>query len=489
MEHFGQNLFLVHPEITLAIGAMLLLLIGVFRGDGALRLLSWLAVIVYGVAAFFVTIVPADRLTAFNDLFVTDGTARFLKLLIYSASAISTIIAIPYLQRRNIGRFEYPIIIMLATTGMSMMVSANDLITLYVSLELQSLALYVLASIHRDNAKSTEAGLKYFVLGALSSGLLLYGCSLVYGFAGTTNFEGLRTVLHATPEQPPVIGVLFGMIFVIVGIAFKISAVPFHMWTPDVYEGSPTPVTAFFASAPKVAAMGLLLRVLFDAFGGLGEQWRQIIMILSALSMGLGAIAALGQTNIKRLLAYSSIGHIGYALIGVAVGNHESVSAVLIYLVVYVFTTLASFLCVLPMQRNGEQIEDMSELGGLAVRQPKLALAFTLVLFSLAGVPPLMGFWAKFYIFKSAIELGGLSMTLLAVWGVLTSVIATAYYLRLIKIMWFDKPSQDFDKPVYVVNDVILTATTLFVSPLGWIFLGPLQTAAIVAARALIGSV
>lgn len=486
-QSWSMSLSLTLPEVTLAAGAMTLLLLGVVRGDRSLPLLTWLAVGVYALAALFSYHLPPDRLTAFGDLFVTDGYARFLKLAIYGAAAVASLLALPFWQQAKAGRFEYPVIILLATTGMSMMVSANDLIALYIGLELQSLSLYILASFHREQARSAEAGLKYFVLGALSSGLLLYGASLIYGFAGTTNFEGLRTVLHGSLAHPAPTGVLFGMIFVLIGLGFKVSAVPFHMWTPDVYEGAPTPVTALFASAPKVAAMGLLVRVAYDAFGGLHAEWQQIVMALSALSMLLGALAALGQTNIKRLLAYSSIGHMGYVLLALAAGGWAGVRAILVYLAIYVVTTIASFLCVLAMNRDATPLEDIHDLGGLGKRQPLMALALTLTLFSLAGVPPLSGFFAKYYAFQAAINTGEPVFYGLAVFGVLTSVVAAGYYLRLIKIMYFDAAVADFDRSPNTVNNGLLAGTALLVSPVGLLLLGPLVTAAGVAASALVG--
>jgi NADH-quinone oxidoreductase subunit N len=478
---------LAAPELTLAGGAMLLLVMAVFRGDKALRAVTWATVIVYVLALLLTLNLPGERLTAFSDLFVSDALSRFLKVVILIGAASSAVLAVPYLVRQSIGRFEYPLLILLATVGMCMMVSANDLISLYVGLELQSLALYVLASVHRDDVKSTEAGLKYFVLGALSSGLLLYGCSLLYGFGGTTNFEGLRGALAMMQNAEPHLGVLFGLIFVVAGLAFKISAVPFHMWTPDVYEGSPTPVTAFFATAPKVAAMGLLLRVMFDPFGGLLHQWQQIIILISAASMLVGAIAALAQANIKRLLAFSSIGHVGYALIGIACGTQAGVKAVLIYMAIYLVTTIASFLCVMAMRRDSlGAVEEIDTLSGLARHNTQLAVAFTVVMFSLAGIPPLVGFFGKFYIFKAAMAVGSPALTYLAIWGVISSVIGAAYYIRIVKVIWFDAPREPLSATHDLANNTMLTTTTLLISPIGLLFLSPLAAAAAYAASSLI---
>jgi NADH-quinone oxidoreductase subunit N len=478
------NWTLALPEIILACGAMLMLVIAVFRGDRALHAVTW-GTVLFCVIATAVTIgLPDERLTAFADLFVSDPFAIFLKVLIFGAAAASAVMAVPHLLRQAIGRFEYPLLILLASVGMGMMVSANDLIALYVGLELQSLSLYVLASMHREDARSTEAGLKYFVLGALSSGLLLYGSSLIYGFGGTTNFEGLRAALAGGGAH---VGVLFGMIFIIAGLAFKISAVPFHMWTPDVYEGAPTPVTAFFAAAPKVAAFGLLMRVLFDAFGGMTAQWQQVIMLISAGSMLVGAVAALAQTNIKRLLAFSSIGHVGYALIGVACATQLGIRSVLIYLAIYVVTTLAGFLCVLAMRRSDiGPVEDIDALSGLARHNGQLAVALTIIMFSLAGIPPLTGFFGKYYVFQAALATGSQPMLWLAIFGVLSSVIGAAYYIRIIKIIWFDPPREPLAPAQDGASNALLATGTLLVSPLGLLLIAPLAALAGVAASSLL---
>jgi NADH-quinone oxidoreductase subunit N len=484
MEALHSSLMLVRPELALSVGALALLLIGVFNGDQFLRVVTWGVVAVCLIGAVLALNISNDRMTAFNDLFVTDGFAKFLKVLILLAASISALLAVPYLQEQKFARFEYPLLILLSAVGMCMMVSANDLMSLYIGLELQSLALYVLASIHRDDTKSTEAGLKYFVLGALSSGLLLYGASLIYGTTGTTNFEGLR---GAFPSGQASVGALFGLALVLSGLAFKISAVPFHMWTPDVYEGAPTPVTAFFSAAPKVAAMGLMMRFLFDGFPALSSQWVQIIAFLSLASMLLGAVAAVGQTNIKRLLAFSSIGHVGYALIGVAAGGKNGVGAVLFYLACYVAMTLGAFLCVMAMKRGDTQVEDMTELSGLSKTQPLLAAAFAILMFSLAGIPMLLGFFGKLFIFQAAMANGSALLVALAIVGSLASVIGAYYYLRIIKIMYFDAQTVAFTPVRDVTNNVLLLTCAVAASPVSFLFFWPLLQAARTAAASLVG--
>ena len=392
-----------------------------------------------------------------------------MKWLVFIGSALAIVMSFGYNRREQIGRPEYPILIVFATLGMSMMISANDLISLYVGLELQSLALYVIAAFRRDSARSSEAGLKYFVLGALSSGMLLYGCSMVYGFAGSTNFETLAG-LFARADAPPAIGVIVGLVFVIAGLAFKISAVPFHMWTPDVYQGAPTPVTAFFAVAPKVAAMALFVRVLVGPFFDLFQQWQQIVVFIAILSMVLGSLAAIWQTNIKRLLAYSSIGHVGFALVGLAAGSTDGVRGIVIYMAVYVVMTAGTFCCVLAMRQNERMVENLSDLAGLSRNAPLLALALAIFMFSMAGIPPLAGFFSKLYVFLAAIDAG---LYTLAVIGVLTSVISAFYYLRIVKIMYFDEPAEAFDKPmgrslaaIVAVSSVLVVAFIAFQTPI-----------------------
>ncbi len=428
------------PEILLAVLSMVLLMLGVFSRREAYGTVATGAVIALIVAAAMVIWGTGDgKVTAFGGSFVVDSFARLMKVLALSGSAIAIILSGRFLGRVNMAKFEYPVIILLATVGMMMMISANDLISLYMGLELQSLALYVVAAINRDDAKSSEAGLKYFVLGALSSGMLLYGASLVYGFTGTTQFAGIASVLTASGSN---LGILFGLVFIIAGLAFKVSAVPFHMWTPDVYEGAPTPVTAFFAAAPKVAAMALFIRVLTGPFAHVVHDWQQIIVFVSLASMVLGAFAAIGQSNIKRLLAYSSIGHMGFALVGLASGSEEGVRGVVIYMLIYLFTTVGVFACVLAMRRQGKSVENISDLAGLARTNKGLAFVFSMLMFSLAGIPPLAGFFGKLFVFMAAVKAG---LWLLAIVGVIASVVGAYYYLRIVKTIYFDEPAGAFD--------------------------------------------
>src|SRR5690349_19873601 len=385
------------PEITLAVGALALLMFGAFSGkDGdKSELTGWLAILVMVVAGYFVVTQDQATTVLFKGAFVVDGFSRFVKILILGGSAVSLLLSFDYLRRAKLLTYEFPVLVLLATTGMMMMVSANDLIALYLGLELPSLALYVLAAIRRDELRSSEAGLKYFVLGALSSGMLLYGASILYGVTGTTSFTGLAAAAQAQGAATN-FGLIVGLVFLLVGLAFKVSAVPFHMWTPDVYEGAPTPVTAFFAAAPKLAALALLARVLYGAFPGMEAQWRQIVIFLSIASMLLGAFAAIGQTNFKRLMAYSSIGHVGFALVGVAAADEAGLQGLLIYLAIYLVMTIGSFACILTMRREDGMVEDISELGGFAETNLGVAFVLAMLLFSLAGVPPLAGFFAKF---------------------------------------------------------------------------------------------
>ncbi|MGK2286012.1 NADH-quinone oxidoreductase subunit NuoN [Pedomonas sp. V897] len=480
----SASLSLALPELVLALGAMAMLMAGVFSGDRSLKLLTWGSVGLFIVAIALVLQGPVERTVAFNGLFVVDAFGAFLKVLVLIGAAASAVLAVPYLEQNRIAKFEYPVLITLATLGMLMMLSANDLLSLYVGLELQSLSLYVLAAFHRGNARSSESGLKYFVLGSLASGLLLYGVSLVYGFAGTTNFVGVSGVLAGAAGEALHIGLLFGLVFVIAGLAFKVSAVPFHMWTPDVYEGAPTPVTAFFAAAPKVAAMGLFVRVMMEAFPAISEQWQLIIQVISIGSMILGAFAAIVQTNIKRLMAYSSIGHVGYALMGLAAGTQAGVQGVLVYLAIYLLMTLGSFLCVLSMQRGDEQIEDIYELAGLSQTQPRLAACFAILMFSLAGIPLLAGFFGKLYIFQATIEA---ELYTLAIIGILTSVVSAYYYLRVVKICYFDAPKAPFTRYGNVATASILGASAILCSPVSFLYIGPLLQTAANAAKSLIG--
>jgi NADH-quinone oxidoreductase subunit N len=437
-----QTYWPLFPELMLALGAMALLLLGVLRPerDTEAEVIGWLAVLVLAFAGWLLIQQPAGPHKLFDGAFVVDGFARFMKVLTLVASAAALILSFDDLRRTRTLKFEYPVLVLLATTGMLMMISANDLIALYLGLELQSLALYVMAAIRRDDVRSSEAGLKYFVLGALSSGMLLYGASLIYGFTGSTNFSAIANAA-AAPGAGTNLGLIVGLVFLLVGLAFKISAVPFHMWTPDVYEGAPTPVAAFFSAGPKVAAMALLMRVTLAGFAGTRPQWQQVITALSIASMGLGAFAAIGQSNIKRLLAYSAIGNIGYALIGLAAGTPEGARGVVIYLVVYVAMTLGAFACVLAMRRGQDTTEEIDELAGLAQNNLWLATVLAILMFSLAGIPPLAGFFAKFYVFLAAVREG---LWPLAIFGVLASVVGAYYYVRIVKIMFFDPPRERF---------------------------------------------
>jgi NADH-quinone oxidoreductase subunit N len=412
----------------------------------------------------------------FSGAFTDDPFSRFMKALALIGSLATLLMSIEFMRRAKIAGFEYPILILLSTLGMMVLISASDFIALYLGLELMSLALYVVAAYHRDSMRATEAGLKYFVLGALSSGMLLYGLSLVYGFTGTVSFAG---VAKAVQDQSS-IGLVFGLVFVLAGLAFKISAVPFHMWTPDVYEGAPTPVTAFFASAPKMAAMAVLVRVVVTAFPGVIGDWRQIIIFISIASMALGSFAAIGQTNIKRLMAYSSIGHMGFALVGLAAGTPDGVHGVIIYMTVYLVMTLGTFAAILSMQRNGRYIETIADLAGLARTNGPMAFFLGAMMFSLAGSPPLAGFFAKFYVFAAAIQA---NLFALAVIGVLCSVVAAFYYLRIVKVMYFDDPAPAFDQAGLAVRIVLAlsTALVIFYS----IVPGPLTSAAMAAAKSL----
>ncbi|KZD09855.1 NADH-quinone oxidoreductase subunit NuoN [Oceanibaculum pacificum] len=467
------------PEIFLACAAMALLMIGVFIGDKSLRLVSWLA-----VGSFVVTAVLLYAFTgwggrelAFDGLFVADPFALFAKLFILLGSAVAIILSMDYLERENTARFEYPVLIVLATVGMMMMVSANSLISLYVGLELQSLALYVVAAIRRDTIRSTEAGLKYFVLGALSSGMLLYGSSMIYGFTGSIDFA----VLAERVQGEASVGVIVGIVFLAAGLAFKVSAVPFHMWTPDVYEGAPTPVTALFATAPKFAAIALFCRVMMEPFGGIADQWQQIVVLISIGSMILGALAAINQTNIKRLMAYSSIGHMGYALIGLAAGSEIGVRGVLIYMAIYIVMNVGTFAIILCMRQQGRMVENISDLAGLSKTHPMMAVALTIFMFSMAGIPPLAGFFSKLYVFLAAIEA---QLYTLAVIGVVSSVVGAFYYLRIVKLMYFDEPVETLDRPIGREMGAVIAVSGLF-TLLFFVWPAPILNAAAQAAASL----
>jgi NADH-quinone oxidoreductase subunit N len=463
------------PELLLAGGAIVLLLIGAYDGERATGPVLHYAVALLVLAGIVVFAMPDQRQEIFNGSFIVDGFARFLKILAIIGSIGTLWLSGDFLSQPDSRKFEYPVLVLLATTGMLVLISAGDLIALYLGLELMSLALYVVAAFDRDNVRSTEAGLKYFVLGALSSGMLLYGASLIYGFTGTVKFPGIA---HAAADGG--LGVTVGIVLLFAGLCFKVSAVPFHMWTPDVYQGAPTPVTAFFASAPKVAAIAVFMRVCLSAFPTVTTQWQQVIVFVAIASMVLGAFAAIGQRNFKRLMAYSSIGHMGFALVGLAAANQEGIQGVLIYMAIYVAMTLGVFACIIAMRRDHMPFEDIADLGGLARTNPALALALAILMFSLAGIPPLAGFFAKYYVFLAAIKAG---MFTLAVLGVLASVVSCYYYLLIVKVMYFDDPAPAFD-PMGNAVRAMVAVSGLFVVLFAF-FAGPLIDAAGAAAKSL----
>ena len=450
-----NNLDYITPEIFISLSIMFLLILGVFKKDSSnlIHYLSIGSLLITGILTFNN---PVDvDITLFNGSYIVDDLASFMKILTILGGAIVLLISRKYLRVFKIFLIEYPILILCSILGMMVMISSYDLIVFYVGLELQSLALYVLASFNRDQLKSSESGLKYFVLSALSSGLLLYGCSLIYGFSGSTNFN----VISET-TNPTQFGLTFGIVFILVGLAFKISAVPFHMWAPDVYEGSPTSVTLFFAIVPKVAALTVFIRFLYVPFFNMFDQWQPIIIFLSIASMIFGAIAAIGQNNLKRLVAYSSIGHIGYALAGLAIGSNEGIQSSIIYISIYIVMNLALFCCLFMLKRNDEYFETIEDLSGLSKNHPVLSLSLLTILFSLAGIPPLAGFFAKFYVFKSVIEQ---SMYFLAIIGLLSTVIAAFYYLRIIKVIYFDKEKESYDSDHSIWLKICLTFSTLLI--------------------------
>lgn len=463
------------PELILAVGAMALLMIGVFSGEKSASTVTGLAVAVLIIAGLWLVLKTGEG-EAYGGAFLSDPFAKFMKVLALIGSITALVMTVGHARSAQIDRFEFPVLLVLATLGMLLMISANDLMSLYLSLELQSLALYVVAAINRDSVRSTEAGLKYFVLGALSSGMLLYGVSLIYGFTGHTGFTQIAAALTAEGRS---LGLIFGLVFVLAGLAFKISAVPFHMWTPDVYEGAPTPVTAFFAAAPKVAAMAILVRIVINAFEPVVADWQQIIVFISIASMLLGAFAAIGQKNIKRLMAYSSIGHMGYALVGLAAGSMAGVRGVLLYMLIYMVMTLGTFACILAMRRKeGENVENVDDLAGLSQTNPFMATVLTVLMFSLAGIPPMAGFFGKYFVFMAAIEA---QLYALAIIGVLASVVGAYYYLRVIKVMWFDDAKGEFARTAGELR-LVFGLSGLFV--LGYVLIGgPLGNAAEVAAR------
>ncbi|MBM1632392.1 NADH-quinone oxidoreductase subunit NuoN [Sulfitobacter mediterraneus] len=477
----SADLNIILPEILLSAFALLGLMGAVYTTkDKTGGLLVWLTAIVFVALAAWIGLTGEGTRVAFDGMFIEDGFARFAKVTILLSAAAVLVMSEGYMKSRGLLRFEYPMLVALSAVGMMMMVSAGDLMALYMGLELQSLALYVVASLRRDSVKSTEAGLKYFVLGALSSGLLLYGASLVYGYAGTTLFSGIITTAQSGNVS---LGLLFGLVFLISGMAFKVSAVPFHMWTPDVYEGSPTPVTAFFATAPKVAAMGLFARVLHDAFGNAVSDWSQIVALLSVLSMFLGAIAAIGQTNIKRLMAFSSIAHMGYALMGLAAGTVLGVQAMLVYMAIYVTMNVGTFAFILMMQKDGAPVTDISSLNMYSKTNPGRALAMLVLLFSLAGVPPMLGFFGKLYVLRAAYEA---DLVWLAIAGVIASVIGAYYYLRIVFYMYFgEEQSEQLDNSRGGILGGFLIASAL-IMVLGIANMFGVEGAAAAAAGALV---
>ena len=448
-------------------------------GDRGGRLITWLAVAALVAACFLVPGVRDAGGTAFGGLFIADSFAAFSKILVFGGAAVALLAAESWFGRDRDYRAEYPVLILFAAIGMGMMVSAGDLLTLYVGLELLSLSSYVLASFQRRDARSAEAGLKYFVLGALASGLLLYGITLLYGFTGTTLLGGVAAGLADGIST----GELFGIVFVMAGIAFKVSAVPFHMWTPDVYEGAPTPVTAFFASAPKAAAMALLVRVAIEGMGPATDEWRQIVIFAALASTVLGGVAAIGQRNVKRLLAYSSINNVGFALIGLAAGTREGAASVLFYMAVYLVMTLGTFLVVLRMRdADGKAVEGIDSLSGLSRTRPGLALAMAMFMFSLAGIPPLMGFWPKFYVFQAAVRA---DLVWLAAIGLATAAISAYYYIKIVKIIYFDEPAPAYEKRAEPVGTALIAAAALFVSPLGYLAIPAIEALSTNAASSL----
>jgi NADH-quinone oxidoreductase subunit N len=479
----GLSFYLTIPELIISFSGLVLLLLAAWRPDSG-RLLSILAVaVLFAAGAYLVDSLYNPALDfdgdAFSGLYRMDAFGSFAKLLIYFAAAVSLIIAPRYLEKAGAMRAEYPVLILYAVVGMGLMVSANDLITLYIGLELNSLAAYVLASFVRSDGRSAEAGLKYFVLGALASGILLYGMSLIYGFTGTTSFDGIGKALTGEIGM----GALFGIVFMLAGLAFKISAAPFHMWTPDVYEGAPTPVTAFFASAPKVAATALLVRVTVSAFGGQMAAWQQIIIVIALMSIIIGAVGAIGQQNLKRLLAYSSINNVGFILIGLAAGTQQGISALLIYLAIYVVMTLGSFIAIMQLHDGeGNLREGLSDVAGLSKTRPGLAAVLAIMMFSLAGIPPLFGFYGKLMVFNAAVAAG---LFPLAIIGVIGSVIGAFYYLKVIKLMYFDDANEvivaDNDRSLAIAGGVL----ALMASPLGYLAISPLTAITSKAAQAL----
>jgi NADH-quinone oxidoreductase subunit N len=469
----------VLPELVLAVYALAALMFGVYTGkDKTAPTLVWATSGLFLALALYIGVAGEGSRSAFGGMFIDDPFARFAKVTILVSAAAVMLMAQDYMLRRGLLRFEFPVLVSLAAIGMMMMVSAGDLMSLYMGLELQSLSLYVIAALRRDSAKSSEAGLKYFVLGALSSGLFLYGASLTYGFAGTTQFAGILSTLSG--EVP--VGLLIGLVFMLAALAFKVSAAPFHMWTPDVYEGSPTPVTAFFATAPKVAAMALIARLVHDGFGAIPGDWSQVLAALAVVSMFLGAIAAIGQRDIKRLMAYSSIAHMGYALVGLASGTAAGVQAMLIYMAIYVTMNIGTFAFILSLERDGRPVTDIASLNMFSKREPLKALAVLVLMFSLAGVPPMVGFFGKFYVLKAAVDAG---MVWLATAGAIASVIGAFYYLRIVFFMYFGKEQEPAESNMVPVQWVLMVSVAAIML-LGIINLFGLEPVAAIAAEALV---
>jgi NADH-quinone oxidoreductase subunit N len=464
------------PETILAVGVMILILIGAWRGERGFGLVDEMAVGILGLALVTIALSSTPDTSVFDGAYVDDGFSRFMKALTLIGAIASILMSVDWLQRNGLEKFEYPVLIILSTLGMLLLISADNLIALYLGLELMSLALYVMAAFARDDGKSSEAGLKYFVLGALSSGMMLYGASLLYGFSGTVSFSGIAAVVSSSAP----IGVIFGLVFVLAALAFKMSAAPFHMWTPDVYQGAPTPVTAFFASAAKMAAVAITARIVFTAFPGVKDQWRQIVVFVSIASMLLGSFAAIGQENIKRLMAYSSIGHMGFALIGLAAGDEAGVRGVAIYLTIYLIMTLGTFAAILAMRVEGRYVENVSDLAGLSRTNGWMAFFLAMLMFSLAGVPPLAGFFAKYYVLLAAVDAGLFG---LAVIGVLASAVAAYYYLRVVKVMYFDEPAPAFDRAPRAVRAVLAISTLALLG--FWVYPSPVMDAAAAAAKSL----
>ncbi len=450
------NLELILPELFISLSIMFLLILGVFKKNSSKVIINISAIVLLITAVIiFNETHSVGEIKLFNDSFIIDYLSSLMKIITLLSAFLVLIISSNYLKTFKIFKIEYPILILSSVLGMMIMISSNDLMVFYMGLELQSLALYVLATFNRDQLKSSEAGLKYFVLSALSSGLLLYGCSLIYGFTGSTNFNVIASQLNSNEYA-----LTFGIVFILVGLAFKISAVPFHMWAPDVYEGSPTSVTLFFTMVPKIAALTVFIRFLFVPFFYLIDQWQMILIFLSIASMLFGAIAAIGQTNLKRLIAYSSIGHVGYTLAGLATGTNDGIQSSVIYITIYILMNLGLFSCLLMLKRNNEYYENIDDLSGLSKNHPLLSISLLVILFSLAGIPPLAGFFAKFYIFKSVLEQ---SMYFLAIVGLLSTVIAAFYYLRIIKIIYFDKEKEKYDSDHSMWLKFSLTTSTILI--------------------------